>query len=81
MHCTHEGQTSIDESAQMVTRKYFIFDFCFIQYLSFTGNRTLTPKQTAQSEEGTAPRLPLTDFVTTRRVTRTQLSVVLLQQS
>ena len=25
MHCTHEGQTNIDESVQMVTRKYFIF--------------------------------------------------------
>ena len=33
-----------------------------------------------QSEEGTAPRLPLADFVTTRHVTRT-FSVVLLQQS
>ena len=79
MHCTHEGQTSIDQSAQN-NGDPEILHFSFIQYLSFTVNRTLTPKQKDQSEEGTTPRLPLTDFVTTRRVTRT-LSVVLLQQS
>ena len=71
MHCTHEGQTNIDQSLQMVTRKYFIFVLFSIGFYR---------KSTAQSEEGTAPRLPLSDFVTTRRVTRT-LSVVLLQQS
>ena len=25
MHCAHEDETSIDESVQMVTQKYFIF--------------------------------------------------------
>jgi len=77
MHCTHEGQTNIDQSLQMVTRKYFIF---VLFSIGFYRKSNPDPKQTAQSEEGTAPRLPLSDFVTTRHVTRT-LSVVLLQQS